>query len=142
MKGLRLMFFFYRKHQLDVHCNSIYWFLYLWYRNSLNLNELTNFSLALHFIKKPVIWFPIQIKRLVSIWNATLGLNEIKTNATHVLRCAILVLFVQFKNVKNTHVGVLLLVLLVKLLVCFSRFLKLYKWYQITQCISLFSLCG
>ena len=32
---------------------------------------LTHFSLALHSIEKPVIWFKIQIKWLVSIWNSS-----------------------------------------------------------------------
>ena len=38
---------------------------------------LTNFSPVLHFKKKPVIWFALQIKGLVSIWNVTLGWNRL-----------------------------------------------------------------
>ena len=53
--------------------------------------------------------------------------------------CAIWYHMYNFKNVKNNHVGVLLLV---KLLV--SK-LKLYKWYQIAQRITykslIYSLC-
>ena len=42
------------------------------------------------------------------------------------------------KNMKNTHGGVLLLVLKVKSLYeCFSRFFKLYKWYNIAQNVSI-----
>ena len=37
--------------------------------------------------------------------------------------------FVQFKNLKNSHGGVLLFVNLT------LTFLKLYRWYQIAQCI-------
>ena len=57
-----------------------------------------------------------------------------------------LVAFVQFKNVKNTYGGVLLLVKLVKLQASacnftksnilpwvFFTFFKLYEWYQIAQ---------
>ena len=42
--------------------------------HNININ-LIDFSPALHFILKPVIWFAMQIKWLVSIWNATLGWN-------------------------------------------------------------------
>ena len=38
---------------------------------------LSNFSPVLRFIEKPVIFFALQIKWLVSIWNATLGWNEL-----------------------------------------------------------------
>ena len=50
-----------------------------------------------------------------------------------------LVPFVQFKNVKNTHGGVLLLVKLPKSNTppcVFFRFFMLYKWYQIAQRIT------
>ena len=43
------------------------------------LNFLTHFSSLLYFILKPVIWFWEQIKWLVSIWNATLGWNWLKS---------------------------------------------------------------
>ena len=36
---------------------------------------LTYFISVLLFIRKPVIWFVLQNKKLVSIWNATLGWN-------------------------------------------------------------------
>ena len=39
---------------------------------------LTHFSPVLHFIKKPVIWFALQIKWLVSIWHTVLGWNGLK----------------------------------------------------------------
>ena len=38
---------------------------------------LTHFKPALHFIKKPDNWFAMEIKWLVSIWNATLSWNEL-----------------------------------------------------------------
>ena len=38
---------------------------------------LTHWNPALHFIWKPVIWFVMKIKWLVSIWIATLGWNEL-----------------------------------------------------------------
>ena len=41
---------------------------------------LTHFSPVLHFIQKPNIWFPLQIKWLVSIWNVTLVWNRFKIN--------------------------------------------------------------
>ena len=44
--------------------------------------------------------------------------------------CAIWYHFYNLKDVKNTHGGVLLLV---KSQGVFFTFLKLYKWYQITQ---------
>ena len=55
----------------------------------------------------------------------------------------------KLKNVENTHRGVLLLVKLqtwsLKMLAllhrCFSRFLKLYKWYQIAQNITFYPNC-
>ena len=49
-----------------------------------------------------------------------------------------LITFVQFKNVKNTHGGVLLLVnaKINTPLWVFSEFLKLQKWYQILQLIT------
>ena len=37
-----------------------------------------HFNPMLHFIQKPVIWFSLQIKWLVSIWNATLGWNGLR----------------------------------------------------------------
>ena len=43
-----------------------------------------------------------------------------------------------FKNVKNTHGGMLLLVKLQAFSV-FLTFFKLYKWYQITQRITFIS---
>ena len=39
---------------------------------------LTHFSLVLHSIQKPVVWFTVQSKWLVSIWNTTLGWNGSK----------------------------------------------------------------
>ena len=57
-----------------------------------------------------------------------------------------LVQFLQFKKVKNTHEGILLLVKLQNLACNFTKsstppwmvftFLKLYKWHQITQSVS------
>ena len=41
-----------------------------------NFCYLSRFSPVLHFISKPVIWFAVKIKWLVSIWNATLGWNN------------------------------------------------------------------
>ena len=38
--------------------------------------SLTHLSPVMHFIYKPVMWILLQIKWLVSIWNATLGWNE------------------------------------------------------------------
>ena len=49
-----------------------------------------------------------------------------------------LVPFVQFKKVKNTHGGVLLLIKLHVFWVFFT-FFKLYKWYQIVQSITYYS---
>ena len=43
-----------------------------------------------------------------------------------------LVIFAQFKNVKNIHEGVLLLLKVTLLHGCFT-FLKLYNWYQTAQ---------
>ena len=40
-------------------------------------NRLTHFSQVFSFILKPVIWFALQIKWLVSIWNATLDWKEL-----------------------------------------------------------------
>ena len=40
--------------------------------------KLTYFSPVLHFISKPVIWLGLQIKWLVSIWNATMGWKELR----------------------------------------------------------------
>ena len=40
-----------------------------------NRIPLTHFSPVLHFIYKSIIWFEVQIKWLVSIWNATPGWN-------------------------------------------------------------------
>ena len=42
-------------------------------------NPLTNFSSILRFIKKPVIWFAVQIKRLISTWNAKINFIKQKT---------------------------------------------------------------
>ena len=39
------------------------------------ISIFTYFSPVLHFIHKPVTWFALQIKLLVSIWNATLVWN-------------------------------------------------------------------
>ena len=36
--------------------------------NSFSLNELTDFSPALHSIQKSIIWFSVQIRWIVSIW--------------------------------------------------------------------------
>ena len=44
----------------------------------LKIINLTHFSLVLHLISKQVIWFAVQIKWLVSIWNATLGWNGLR----------------------------------------------------------------
>ena len=77
-----------------------------------------------------------------------------ETYLTDEVRCAIRYHLYNLKYVKNTHGGVLLLV--VKLLQpatllkvtllrgCFSRFCKLYKWYQIAQRITDMDagLCG
>ena len=40
-------------------------------------NILTHFSPVLPLIQEPIIWLAVQIKRLVSIWNATLSRNEL-----------------------------------------------------------------
>ena len=40
---------------------------------------LTRFTPVLHFIQKPVIWFALKIEWLVSIWNATLGWNGLRS---------------------------------------------------------------
>lgn len=40
---------------------------------------LVHFSKVFHFIKKPAIWFAMQINRLVSIWNAKLDWNGLIT---------------------------------------------------------------
>ena len=51
--------------------------------------------------------------------------------------CAIWYHFYKLKNLKNTHGGVTFkpatLLKVALLHGCFSRFFKLYKWYQITQ---------
>ena len=41
---------------------------------------LTHFNQVLHFIWKPVIWFAVKIKWLVSIWNAIHGWNALIWN--------------------------------------------------------------
>ena len=51
----------------------------------------------------------------------------------YVVRCAIWYHLYNLKNVENTHGGVLILILLHW---CFSRFFKLYKWYQTAQRIT------
>ena len=45
----------------------------------MGANGLTHFSPVLRFIQKPVIWFALQIKWLVAIWNAVLGRNRLRT---------------------------------------------------------------
>ena len=56
------------------------------------------------------------------------------------MRCAIWYRLYNFKNLKNTHGGVLLLLKLqakaTLLHGCFSCFFKLCKWYQIVQSIT------
>ena len=62
------------------------------------------------------------------------------------MRCAIWYHLYNLKNVKNTHGGVLLLVKPATLLKVtflhgsFSRFFKLYKWYQVAQNITVTNL--
>ena len=54
--------------------------------------------------------------------------------------CAIWYHFYKLKNLKNTHGGVTFkpatLLKVALLHGCFSRFFKLYKWYQIVQSIT------
>ena len=40
--------------------------------------DLIDFIIVMHFIK-PVIWSALQIKWIISLWNATLGLNVINS---------------------------------------------------------------
>ena len=68
------------------------------------------------------------------------------------MRCAIRYHLYNLKNVKNTHVGVLLLVTLQTFSMQNTKnntppwvvftFLKLYKWYQITQNITFIKIYG
>ena len=58
----------------------------------------------------------------------------------HVTLCAIWYHLYKLKNVKNTHEGMILLGVITKNITSpwmFSTFLKLYKWYQIAQSITL-----
>ena len=56
---------------------------------------------------------------------------------TYVMLCAIRYHLHHFKNLKNTHGGVLLLVnLQAKASMSFFTFFRLYKWYQIAQSVS------
>ena len=117
---LRLTLFFYRSTNSALFTETQFNGFFMCHgNNSLNLNELTNFSPALHFIWKPFIWFPVQIKWLVSIWIATLSWNGLISNyRTYVMRCAIWYHLYNLKNMKNTHRGVLRLVKLQALLNC------------------------
>ena len=62
----------------------------------------------------------------------TKHLNYIWTESKE-LFCALWYHLYNLENVKNTHGGMLKVKLLHE---CFSRFFKLYKWYQIAQRIS------
>ena len=44
---------------------------------NIGMAMVTHFSLVSHFISKPVIWFAVQIKRLLSIWNEILSWNRL-----------------------------------------------------------------
>ena len=61
----------------------IYQAIYLSFVTISHLAAFTYFSTVLHFIKKPVVWYVLQIKWLVSIWNAILGRNELSATLGH-----------------------------------------------------------
>ena len=60
-----------------------------YFSNILDSFKLIHFNPVLHFIQKPVVWWPEQIKWLVSIWNSTLDWNRLMFESlkSHSFRC-------------------------------------------------------
>ena len=75
--------------------------------HNININ-LIDFSPALHFILKPVIWFAMQIKWLVSIWNAMLdwnGLNALTlTKKNKIFLTTLVCPFLNFTKIQTGYI--------------------------------------
>ena len=71
------MLLFYRIFGIYIKFLNYFW--NYWHRkeNPSTMNVLTHFSPLLHFIQKPVTYFVVQIKWLVSTWNATMDWNKL-----------------------------------------------------------------
>lgn len=56
----------------------ICWGLIYYHSSIKKMFSLTHFSPMFRFIQKPVIWFEMQIKWLISLWNKTMGWNGLR----------------------------------------------------------------